>query len=150
MRFFASASRFLTSDNFQEIHTSVEPEAMAAACNSTICQLSANVLGRTNFGGGLLKLQSLEVRDLRIPDPTLLDEQARRLTKHAGLLDLDDPERHALDGMVFDILGLTTGERDEEGGIRAHIPTLAVIDAAYLSAKTGEAESPDRFLVERD
>lgn len=112
MRFFASASRFLTSDNFQEIHTSVEPEAMAAACNSTICQLSANVLGRANFGGGLLKLQSLEVRDLWIPDPTLLDEQARRLTKHAGLLDLDDPERHALDSMVFDSLGLTAGERD--------------------------------------
>jgi hypothetical protein len=112
MRFYASASRFLTSDNFQEIRTSVEPQAMAAACNSTICQLSANVLGRSNFGGGLLKLQTFEVKDLWIPDPTLLGEQARRLTKHAGLLHLDDPQRHALDSMVFDMLGLTTGERD--------------------------------------
>ncbi len=38
------------------------------------------------------------------------------------------------------------GEQRFESRAREHLSTLAVIEAAYLSAKTGEAESPDRFL----
>jgi hypothetical protein len=112
MRFYASSHPLLASDNFQEIHSDEEPELLAAACNSTICQLSVNVLGRSNFGGGLLKVQTYEVKDLLIPDPLLLDDGVRDLVRSAGLLSLQDPERRALDEVVFDLLGLTTGERD--------------------------------------
>ena len=38
------------------------------------------------------------------------------------------------------------GEKRLESSAREHLSTLAVIEAAYLSAKTGEPESPDRFL----
>lgn len=112
MRFYASSHPLLASDNFQQIHSDEEPELLAAACNSTICQLSVNVLGRSNFGGGLLKVQTYEVQDLLIPDPLLLDDEVRTLVRSAGLLNLRDPERRALDEVVFDLLGLTTGERD--------------------------------------
>jgi hypothetical protein len=116
MRFYASEQPFLTSDNFQALHTELEPEAMAAACNSTICQLAVNTLGRSNFGGGLLKVQTYEVAGLWIPNPQLFGDRVKGIIRHAGLLNLDDQDRHAVDGEVFDLLGLTSGERDAVRG----------------------------------
>jgi hypothetical protein len=116
MRFYASEKPFLTSDNFQALHTELEPEAMAAACNSTICQLAVNTLGRSNFGGGLLKVQTYEVAGLWIPNPQLFGDRVKGIIRHAGLLNLDDQDRHAVDGEVFDLLGLTSGERDAVRG----------------------------------
>jgi hypothetical protein len=112
MRFCGAEMRFLTSDSFQEIHTTVEPEAIMAACNSTLCQLSANVLGRTNFGGGLLKMQTYELRELLVPDPRVLGEEVSGLIRGAGLLSLGEPGRRILDDIVFDAVGLTIGERE--------------------------------------
>jgi hypothetical protein len=112
MRFFASERPLLASDSFQEIHSSMEPTVVAAAGNSAICQLSVNVLGRSNFGGGLLKVQTYEVRDLLVPDPTRLRQEAQGAFRDAGLLALDGLDRCALDGIVFDALGLTAGERE--------------------------------------
>jgi hypothetical protein len=111
MRFFASERPLLAGDSFQEIHCAMEPTLVAAACSSAICQLSVNVLGRSNFGGGLLKVQTYEVRDLLIPNPALLGREAERSFQGAGLLALDGHDRRVLDGIVFDALGLTTGER---------------------------------------
>ena len=31
---------------------------------------------------------------------------------------------------------------------KQHLPTLAVIEAAYLSAKTGAPESPEQFMID--
>lgn len=112
MRFFISDQPFLVSDNFQEIHTQAEPEMLAVACNSTISQLSVNVLGRANFGDGLLKIQTYEIDSLVIPDPSLLVSVASGVLRRPTMLDLDDPERHALDEMIFDLLGLSSGERE--------------------------------------
>jgi hypothetical protein len=111
MRFFASERPLLAGDSFQEIHCAMEPTRVAAACSSAICQLSVNVLGRSNFGGGLLKVQTYEVRDLLIPDPALLGREAEHSFRNAGLLALDGQDRRVLDGIVFDALGLTAGER---------------------------------------
>lgn len=112
MRFYGSDGLFLASDNFQEIHSEIDPGAIAAACNSSLCQLFVNVLGRSNFGGGLLKAQTYEVRALLIPNPLLLAGAAGQIMRGSGLLDLDDPNRFALDDLIFDLLGLTPGERD--------------------------------------
>jgi hypothetical protein len=112
MRFYASETPFLTGDNFQELHSEIKPEAMAAACNSTVCQLAVNVLGRSNFGGGLLKVQTYEVENLLIPDPLLLGDEVNHLIRNVSLLKLSDPERLVLDDIICRMLGLTVGERD--------------------------------------
>jgi hypothetical protein len=131
MRFWGGEMLFLTSDGFQEIHAAFEPEVMMAACNSTLCQLSANVLGRTNFGGGLLKMQTYELRDLLIPDPRALSDEVRAVIRNAGLLRLEDPDRRRLDDMIFHAVGLTRGERD------------AVCEAvsSMVAARTAKARS---------
>jgi predicted dehydrogenase len=36
--------------------------------------------------------------------------------------------------------------RKHASAVETHLPTMAVIETAYLSARTGSAESPDRFL----
>jgi hypothetical protein len=112
MRFFASDEPLLASDNFQEIYPTGHLESLVAACNCTLCQLSANMLGRSNFGGGLLKIQTYELGSLLLPDPRLVGTEVQSMIRKAGLLDLDDPERHALDELVGDMLGLTRGERE--------------------------------------
>ena len=112
MRFFASNQPFLVSDNFQEIHSSVAPEKMAVACNSTVSQVFINISGRSNFGDGLLKIQTYEVADMYVPNPFLLDLEAVLSIRNAGLLKYGDYDRRVLDDIVFEALGLTRGERD--------------------------------------
>ena len=121
MRFYASSRPVLVGDNFQELHADLEPSLLAAACNSTICQLFANVLGRSNFGGGLLKLQTYEVGDLWIPDPRLLGAELGQMLPTMELLALDGDDRLALDRVIFDRLGLTGGEGD---AIRAAVARM--------------------------
>ena len=77
MRFFAKDDGFYVSDNFHEVHC--EPGLLwqiAAAGNSTLFQLFANVNGRANFGGGLMKIQKYETANLPIVRPGLLDARA--------------------------------------------------------------------------
>jgi hypothetical protein len=112
MRFYGSDDPFLASDNFQEIHSAIDPGSVAAACNSSLCQLFVHVLGRSNFGGGLLKVQTYEVQALLVPNPELLAGAAGQILRAAGPLDLKAPDRFALDDLVFDLLGLSPGERD--------------------------------------
>lgn len=112
MRFFVSEQPLLASDNFQELSSEIEPKLVAAACNCTFCQLSVNVLGRTNFGKGLLKLQTYEVGELLIPNPRLMAAEFGQVIQDAGMFGLEDPARRDLDLMVYDLLGLTNEERD--------------------------------------
>jgi hypothetical protein len=136
MRFFASDEPLLASDNFQQIYPAGYLESLVAACNCTLCQLSVNMLGRSNFGGGLLKVQTYELGSLLLPDPRLMGTEIQSLIRKAGLLDLDDPERHALDELVGDMLGLTRGEReaiDEE---------LSSMVAMRLSKAQGPGHQP--------
>ena len=112
IRFYVSSRPMFVGDNFQELHTELEPSLLAVACNSTVCQLFANVQGRSSFGGGLLKLQSYEVRDLWIPDPRLLGAELNQMLAPMGLLALESEDRLILDEIVFDKLGLTSSEQD--------------------------------------
>ncbi len=41
---------------------------------------------------------------------------------------------------------LHTNPQKIEGRLQTHLPTVATLEAAYLSAKTGEQESPERIL----
>ena len=103
-----------TSDNFQEIHTDlglILP--LCASLNSSLFQLMVNMAGRSNFGGGLLKIQTYEVSELLCVDPkTFGFEDAAIFTSSSWeMLDPSD-DRRALDAIIFDALNLTQGEQD--------------------------------------
>ena len=114
MRFFFSEQGFYVSDNFQEVHPKHQDKyQLAVSANSSILQLSANIAGRANFGDGLMKIQTYEVVDLVILNPSLLGEKdSRTALMVAERLDLGDDDRRTLDSIVFDGLGLTKGERE--------------------------------------
>ena len=103
-----------TSDNFQEIHTDfglILP--LCASLNSSLFQLMVNMAGRSNFGGGLLKIQTYEVLELLCLDPrTFALEDAAIFTSTDWEMLNPSDDRRAIDAIIFDTLGLTQGERD--------------------------------------
>ena len=103
-----------TSDNFQEIHTdSGLTLPLCASLNSSLFQLMVNMAGRSNFGGGLLKIQTYEVSELLCLDPKIFAFKDATLFISSAweMLDPSD-DRRALDTIIFDALDLTQGERD--------------------------------------
>ena len=81
--------------------------------NSTVVQLMINVEGRANLGGGVLETQVYEIQNLQIPDPCLLPEIDERIF-HSTEWDVlsPSPQRRMIDDAVFEVLGLTAGERN--------------------------------------
>jgi hypothetical protein len=114
MRFFVKEDGFFVSDNFQEVHSPADLFwQVGVSTNSSVFQLFANLAGRANFGGGLMKIQTYEVAALLTVNPTLLDSvSCRKALLNADRLDLQAADRRALDEAVFDVLGLTAGERE--------------------------------------
>ena len=111
--FFVSCEPFFVSNNFQCVHYSESPFSLAASLNSSWTQLWVSVMGRTNFGGGLLKTETYETANIVIPNPARIDEQhASQVLNAAAMLELNDEHRKPLDDLVFDTLNLTQGERD--------------------------------------
>ncbi len=102
------------SDNFHEILISnllVLP--LCASLNSTLFQLMVNVAGRSNFGGGLLKIQRYEVSDLLCVNPSAIAFNNSELLASTFWDALHpSPDRRTLDTFVFDALNLSSGERD--------------------------------------
>ena len=101
-------------DNIHEVtSSSVSAVKVCMALNSTLAQLMVNIGGRSNFGGGLLKIQAFELAGLEVVDPSLLPEPDAAIFASA---DWDvmrpSPERRQIDEAVFDVLGLTAGERE--------------------------------------
>jgi len=137
MRFYFC--KIYVSDDFQEIYTSAYREILVAILNSTLSYLFSTMLGRLSFGGGLLKIQTYEVRKLMILNPKLFDRHlsdkvVKNLTRQFGCRNIRSifeecsinprrpirdqepnplPDRKELDDIIFDILGLTKQERKE-------------------------------------
>ncbi len=110
--YFVSSQRFFVSNNFQCIHYPKNPFSLAASLNSSWTQLWVSVMGRTNFGGGLLKIETYETANIVIPNPSMIDEQeACRVLNAADMLEINDKVRKRLDDLVFNALNLTQGER---------------------------------------
>ena len=97
-------------------------EALAALLNSTWVALQAELLGRSNFGEGVLWLAGYEVGQVRLPDIRHLSSaDLRPLVTALGELagvpvcpiaeQVKQPAQQALDAVVFDLLGLPAGER---------------------------------------
>lgn len=104
------------SDNFQEVLiSSQQVKPLCAILNSTLFQLMVNVAGRSNFGGGLLKIQTYEVSDLLCMNPTFvkLNSTGTGLFASTSWDTLQvSRDRRTLDAFIFNTLDLTSGERD--------------------------------------
>jgi len=94
-----------------------------ALLNSIVSLLAAEVTSRKTYGIGVAYLYGPEIRALSILRPDLLNGQDRQylheafssMRKRAILKIADEihqPDRRALDEVVFDVLGLTAGERE--------------------------------------
>ena len=113
-RTFYANEGMLVSDNLQEIHGARESETqLCASMNSSITQLQFNVTGRGNFGGGMIKIQTYELANMPIIDPGTLPALNDEIFRTPDW-DVMSPsrERRLIDDAVFDVLGLTQGERD--------------------------------------
>ena len=116
----STARAFLAREEIlfdQKLYTvSTDPAVLVRLCavlNSTYGQLALNIAGRTNFGGGLLRLAAYELANLPVPHPGLLPDLDDTIFA-ATQWDVMKPsaERQEIDGLVFDALGLTVGERE--------------------------------------
>ncbi len=96
---------------------------LAAYLNSTIVALMAEVLGRKGLGQGALDFPPEDWKHILVPSAATLDRSTcaslekacMRLTRRpprALEIELREPDRRALDEVVFDVLGLTAGERE--------------------------------------
>lgn len=115
MRFISVEKGFYVSDNFQEVHIKKNIFWQTAlSCNSTILQLFANIVGRANFGGGLMKVQTYEVESLLIVNPELLQwEICKKIMQEIERADLKGNDRKIMDCIAFDAINLNKRERDE-------------------------------------
>ena len=114
-RTFLAAQGVLFSDNFQimPIAGNVSPTRLCAAVNSTLFQLMLNTESRSNFGEGVLEIQTYETANLQIVNPQLLPEPSASAFNAADwdVLTPSAARRH-IDEAVYDALGLTVGERE--------------------------------------
>ncbi len=94
-----------------------------ALANSTFAVFISELLGRVNLGEGLLTTYGPEILRFLAIDPSCINpkvedrlmEKFRLLTTRDVLPILNEirqPDRRALDEVVFDVLGLTAGERE--------------------------------------
>jgi len=104
------------SDNFQEINFTGDNNALAISLNSAIFQLFVNMAGRSNFGGGLLKIQTYEIGKLPCIHPEIITYPTKPENifddEYWDILQRSDA-RCILDNIVFNTIELTGSERDE-------------------------------------
>ena len=122
-------------------------KVVAALLNSTWTALCAELGGRVNLGEGILWIAAYEAGQLPLPDPAhFTDAQTYALEAAFGVLvtrpvlpiseQVTQPDRHALDERVFDLLELDVAARR---AIRAAVVELA--QARLTRAKSVAARS---------
>ena len=96
---------------------------MRSSIASPIPKIPVWVIARKTYGIGVAYLYGPEVSGILLLDPSLLQEDQKQgiLSIFGGMraremLKINDeilqPDRRALDDIIFDVLGLTQGERD--------------------------------------
>jgi hypothetical protein len=102
-------------------HPEIDDFLLGILLNSTMTALFAELIGRCNFGEGVLWLATFEVEQFWVIDPRLLrsTEVKQFLQKFEGIRthkplaiasEITKPERIMLDDLIFSTLCLTKGE----------------------------------------
>ena len=94
-----------------------------AVANSTLAVLVSEIYGRVNLGDGLLTTYGPDILSFDFISPDWIDIQSGKSLRQAfepmkqrpvlSIFDeIHQPDRRALDAIIFDVLGLTQSERD--------------------------------------
>jgi hypothetical protein len=125
-RHFASLldGKVVTDQQFYMLTTDPDlVKVFAALLNSTWVALQTELLGRSNFGEGVLWMAGYEVSKIQLPDPYALApaersslEDALTLVADTRILPISEQvsqsAQQTLDAVVFDLLNLTPSERE--------------------------------------
>jgi len=101
----------------------IDVEVLKAVANCTMGGGFLETIGRSNFGEGILWIAVYEAAQMPVLNPSALTPfQRERLLSVFGQMasreirnifdEIHQPDRRALDDIVFDVLGLTAGERE--------------------------------------
>ncbi|MCB1190095.1 MAG: Eco57I restriction-modification methylase domain-containing protein [Leptospiraceae bacterium] len=133
----------LFSDNFHEviIKNSV---SVAGWLNSSIFQLFINVIGRANFGGGLLKIQRYELNAMLCYTPDLLKISVEILNYEPLSIEERHKQGFKIDNIIFDELHLTQGERDAVYEAVVDLVDARLKKADSRKTSSREVEKPNR------
>ena len=105
------------------LHNRDTIQSANAVANSTFAILASEIYGRVNLGDGLLTTYGPDILSFDFISPDWIDAhsgqslgQAFEPMKQRQILSIFDeihqPDRRALDAIIFDALSLTQGERD--------------------------------------
>ena len=105
------------------LHNRDTIQSANAVANSTFAILASEIYGRVNLGDGLLTTYGPDILSFDFISPDWIDAhsgqslgQAFESMKQRQILSIFDeihqPDRRALDAIIFDALGFTQGERD--------------------------------------
>ena len=99
------------------------PEVIAALLNTFLTTLFIEIYSRSNLGQGALDFATVDANRILVPNPAQLPHSTVELLRER-LADIQqraiepvweesqEPDRRVLDDVVFDVLGLTQGERE--------------------------------------
>ena len=95
--FVLNSPAFSVRDNFYCINpVEIDPLLLFGILNSTITKIMLESLGRS-YGGGLLKIQVYELKELRIPDPRMMDKNTIdsiiKASENLSKCDLESEEK---------------------------------------------------------
>ncbi|MDE2688485.1 MAG: hypothetical protein OXI16_13455 [Chloroflexota bacterium] len=125
-RSYFSPSGLLFTDNFQvlTVRGNVSAVSLCAALNSTLFQLMYFTEARAHATEGVRSIQTRGAAELLVVDPSLMGGIDAAIL-HSSDWDVLNPseERRELDARVFDVLGVTRGERDAVYGAYPEIAT---------------------------
>ena len=109
MNSYGNLTGIYVDNNFQEIHFYKNYFwELLVSLNCSLTQLFINVLGRSNFGGGLLKIQTYEETNLLVINPKYLNEEiCKSILINGERFDVNSSERKRLDDYVFETLDIT-------------------------------------------
>ena len=116
-------ARAFVNDSFYELYPKKEENTivLAGILNSTVTALLSELYGRF-YGGGVLELEVYESKKLPVldPDKLSLDEKERIQKAFRKLCEAQkrngkriEQAQRELDNVIFDILGLTSKEREQ-------------------------------------
>jgi len=138
MRFYFAYNGVYVSDDFQELHGA--NEVIAAIASAPVTQMFCELLGRTPFGGGLLKVQTYEVKAMLIPNPPLFTREQSKCLLTAFHCLCERPVRS-----IFEELGFTLCR---QRGCQHPEHPYEHVQPETLTLEQVKEASPDRFELD--
>jgi hypothetical protein len=112
-----NSAKAVASNSFTELRvfeTQRDTLPIWAWMNSAAAWLYSELMGRSTLGGGLLKVDPIDYRRMPVLPARLLPQDFPVLDREVGTIheEAHCEDRRALDGIIFESLGLSRGESE--------------------------------------